>query len=135
MTDNPHLNVLIQLAKIDGETDGSELELIRQIGASQNVSDEDIDRVLQDAEKMDALPPLEHWTQEEKVELMIDLVLVMKIDGKIDKEEMDFGLKVTRKLGYNDDALIQLVSQIDEYSQEPITRELIKERVLSYQDH
>ncbi len=135
MTDNPHLNVLIQLAKIDGETDGSELELIRQIGASQNVSDEDIDRVLQDAEKMGALPPLEHWTQEEKVELMIDLVLVMKIDGKIDKEEMDFGLKVTRKLGYNDDVLIQLVSQIDEYSQEPVTRELIKERVLSYQDH
>lgn len=132
MTNNPHLNVLIQLAKIDGETDGSELELIRQIGASQSVSDEDIDRVLHDAEKTDALPPLEHWSRHEKIELMVDLVLVMKIDGKIEKDEMDFALKVSDKLGFKDNALVELVSHIDEFAEAPVTRESIREQVEDY---
>ena len=110
MKDNPHLNILVQLAKIDGETDVAELELIRQIGASQNVSDEDIEYIIEKTEALDTIPSLENLTKQEKVELMTNLVLVMKIDGRIDKEEMKFCLKVLRKLGYDEDALFDLVS-------------------------
>ena len=41
MASNPHLYILVQLAQIDGETDETELELIRQIGKSENLTDED----------------------------------------------------------------------------------------------
>lgn len=110
MADNPHLNILVQLAKIDGETDGSELELIREIGASQNVSDEDIEKIIDNTEAEDTIPSLEHLSREQKVDLMANLVHVMKIDGRIDKEEMKFSLRVLKKLGYDEDALFELVS-------------------------
>jgi tellurite resistance protein len=107
---NPHLNILIQLAKVDGETDPSELELIRQIGTSENIADADIDVIIESTNIVDSIPSLEHFSENEKAELMANLVMVMKIDGKLHKEEMKFCLDVIRKLGYNEDMLFELVS-------------------------
>lgn len=120
MANNPHLNILVQLAKIDGETDGSELDLIRQIGVSESISDEDIDTAIETTGIDDTIPSLENLSEEDKIELMTNLVLVMKIDGIVHKEEMKFCLKVIKKLGYNEDALFDLVSST--YSQ-PSTQE------------
>lgn len=115
MANNPHLNILVQLAKIDGETDGSELDLIRQIGVSENISDEDIDKAIETTGIEDIIPSLENLSEEDKIDLMTNLVLVMKIDGIVHKEEMKFCLKVIKKLGYDEDALFDLVSST--YSQ------------------
>jgi len=132
MKDNPHLNILVQLAKIDGETDVAELELIRQIGASQNVSDEDIEEIISNTEAEDTIPSLEELPKNEKIELMANLVLVMKIDGRIDKEEMKFCLKVLRKLGYEDDALFDLVSTTYIEKDAQVNKEDIKKRAEQY---
>lgn len=107
---NPHLNILVQLAKVDGETDPSELELIRQIGTSENISDADIDVIIESTQITDSIPSLEHFSEDEKAELMANLVMVMKIDGKMLKEEMKYCLNVIRKLGYDEDMLFELVS-------------------------
>ncbi len=115
MANNPHLNILVQLAKIDGETDGSELDLIRQIGVSENISDKDIDHAIETTEIEDSIPSLEDFTDEQKIDLMTSLVLVMKIDGIVHKEEMKFSLRVIKKLGYGEDELFDLVSST--YSQ------------------
>lgn len=132
MKDNPHLNILVQLAKIDGETDSAELELIRQIGASTNVSPEDIDQIIVNTAVEDSIPSLEHLPPEEKVELMTNLVLVMKIDGIIHKEEMKFCLKVLKKLGYDEDALFDLVSTTFVGSEQEVVREEVKKRAEKY---
>jgi tellurite resistance protein len=110
MKDNPHLNILVMMAKIDGETDGSELELIRQIGTSNNVSSEDIEMIIENTKADHTIPSLENLSREEKIDLMANLVLVMKIDGRIDKEEMKFCMRVLKKLGYEEEALFDLVS-------------------------
>ncbi len=110
MNINPHINILVQLAKIDGETDSAELELIRQIGASNKVSDEDIESIIKQTAAEDTIPSLEHLSREEKVSLMTNLVMVMKIDGKIHKEEMKFCMQVLKKLGYEENSLFDLVS-------------------------
>ena len=110
MTDNPHLNILVQLAMIDGETDEAELELIREIGASQNVSAEDIDEIIEKTEKKTSIPSIAHLPDNDKAELMANLILVMKIDGRVHKEEMKFCFKVLKKLGYDEEVLFDLVS-------------------------
>lgn len=132
MKDNPHLNILVQLAKIDGETDSAELELIRQIGASSNVNPEDIDEIIAKTAAEDTIPSLEHLSSEEKVELMSNLVLVMKIDGRIHKEEMKFCLRVIKKLGYDEDALFDLVSTTFVDPKQEVSRDDIKERAKKY---
>jgi tellurite resistance protein len=129
---NPHLNILIQLAKVDGETDPSELELIRQIGTSENIADADIDVIIESTNIVDSIPSLEHFSENEKAELMANLVMVMKIDGKLHKEEMKFCLDVIRKLGYNEDMLFELVSTtyIDPANDESLTE--LTERARQY---
>ena len=128
MANNPHLNILVQLAKIDGETDGSELDLIRQIGVSESISDEDIDAAIETTGIADTIPSLENLSEDDKIELMTNLVLVMKIDGIVHKEEMKFCLKVIKKLGYNEDALFDLVSSTYSKPSTPEQQEDVRTR-------
>lgn len=129
---NPHLNILVQLAKIDGETDEAELELIRQIGSSEQLSDTDIDTVIESTKASDSIPSLENFSPDEKATLMANLVMVMKIDGKIQKEEMRFCLDVIRKLGYNEDTLFELVSTT---YVNPSKEESLKELMIRAKEH
>ncbi|MEX2335962.1 MAG: hypothetical protein WD555_01670 [Fulvivirga sp.] len=132
MNGNPHINILVQLAKIDGETDVAELELIRQIGASNHVSPEDIDNIIATTAIEDTIPSLADLPKAQKVELMTNLVLVMKIDRRIHKEEMKFCLKVLKKLGYEEDALFDLVSTTFVDNEQEVDRENIKQRAEKY---
>lgn len=132
MKNNPHINILVQLAKVDGETDEAELELIRQIGASNHISDTDIEEIIKNAQAADTVPAIENWSKAEKAGLMKDLVMVMKIDGIVHKEEMKFCMKIIKKLGYPEDALFDLVSStyVDKATAE--NPELIKQRAEQY---
>ena len=131
MTDNPHLNILVQLAMIDGETDEAELELIREIGASQNVSAEDIDEIIEKTEKKTSIPSIEHLPDSDKAELMANLILVMKIDGRVHKEEMKFCFKVLKKLGYDEEVLFDLVSTTYVNPAEGINIDEIKQKAVN----
>jgi tellurite resistance protein len=132
MHENPHLNILVMMAKIDGETDEAELELIRQIGISKNVSFKDIEEIIKNTEADHNIPSLSKLNREQKVELMTNLVMVMKIDGRIDKEEMKFCLKVIQKLGYDESALFDLVATTYLDPARDIDIEEIKKRAEKY---
>ncbi|MDX1627240.1 MAG: TerB family tellurite resistance protein [Fulvivirga sp.] len=134
MKQNPHINILVQMAKIDGETHEAELELIREIGTSSSVSDEDIDDIIEKTEAADTLPSLEHLSKKDKVDLMTNLVMVMKIDGKIHKEEMKFCSNVIKKLGYDEDALFDLVSTIYTDANIEVNESEIRKRAEKYLD-
>ena len=129
---NPHLNILVQLAMVDGETDDTELELIREIGKSNRLSDEDIEKVIETTDASDSLPSLDQLTADEKAELMYNLVLMMKADGIVHKNEMTFCLKVTKKLGFDDNALYELVSSTDVDQELNLDKEKLKNEALKY---
>lgn len=116
------------MAQIDGETDETELELIRQIGKSENLSDEDIDKVIESTSVEDSIPSLDHFTDEEKLELMTNLVLVMKIDGIVHKNEMKFCLDMIKKMGYNENAFYELVSSTTNVIQSDEDIQIIRDK-------
>ncbi|WP_350112316.1 hypothetical protein [Fulvivirga sp.] len=132
LKENPHLNILVMMAKIDGETDQAELELIRQIGTSSNVSSEDIEKIIDQTRADSGIPSVELFSREEKIELMTNLVMVMKIDGRIDKEEMKFCWQVIKKLGYNEEALFDLVSTTYLDPSKSVDKNDIKKRAEQY---
>ena len=105
----PHIAVLIQLAKIDGTADRTELDLIRQIGSSHNVSDQDVDDAIAEAEASDAIPSLGHLSIDDRLELLYNLVLVMKADGIIHRDEMKFCLAIVIKLDFDEEVLFDLL--------------------------
>lgn len=87
---NVHLNVLIQLAKIDGEVVEEEWNLINEIGKSNGFSEDEI-KALFDAEEVH--DDLSKLSDDQKYDLIYSVVQLMKIDGKLYNEEIKFCAK------------------------------------------
>lgn len=128
----PHLKVLVQLAKVDGTADDTELELIRQIGSSNNVSSEEIDEAIAEAEASDPIPSLDHLSVDDRFELLYNLVLVMKADGIIDTEEVKFCKAMVRKLGFQEDVLQDLIEHSPDEDPDGTHQQEINSRARKY---
>ena len=104
-----HLNLLVQLAKIDGVVVQDEIDLIKQIGEANGMSSSDISACFEDPNLVEDLSRL---SDDEKYEYIYNIVQLMKIDGRLYKEEIRFCAKMASKLGYSEDVLLELMLKI-----------------------
>lgn len=104
-----HLNLLVQLARIDGVVVQDEIDLIKQIGEANGMSSSDISACFEDPSLIENLDVL---TADEKYEYIYNIVQLMKIDGRLYKEEIRFCAKLASKLGYSEDVLLELMLKI-----------------------
>ena len=128
----PHLKVLVQLAKIDGMADETELELIRQIGSSNNVSDEDVESAIEQAEALDSIPSLSHLNVDDRFDLLYNLVLIMKADGIIDRTEMKFCLEIAKRVGFKEEVLFDLIEHSPDEDPEGRHKQELIDRAQKY---
>ena len=91
------LNVLINLAAIDKIMDAKEVKLIQMIGMANGISREEIDTMIKNPQ---TIVDMAHMTADEKFEHLYYLVTLMKADGKIFQNEIDFCETVASRLGY-----------------------------------
>lgn len=98
------LAILIELANRDGEIDASERRLIHQIGQAHDHDEEEINELIKNT------PAINYGklSNDERFEMLYDLVRLMKVDGKIFDEEILYCLDVARKLGYPMEAVMEL---------------------------
>ncbi|MEQ9220958.1 MAG: TerB family tellurite resistance protein [Cyclobacteriaceae bacterium] len=124
-----HLNLLVQLAKIDGVVVQDEIDLIKKIGKANGMSSEEISECFEDP---NLIEDLDHLTADEKYDYIYNIVQLMKIDGRLYKEEIRFCAKVISKLGYQEDVLRELILKI--YSDENIStdKSSLKETIQQY---
>lgn len=104
-----HLNLLVQLAKVDGVVVQDEIDLIKQIGEASGMSSEDISACFEDPSRIDELEKL---SDDEKYEYLYNIVQLMKIDGRLYKEEIRFCARMASRLGYREDVLLELMLKI-----------------------
>lgn len=110
---NAHIRVLVQLAKVDGEASHEELELIREIGSSQNVSPSELEDALSNIGDT-TYESLENFSEEEKIDMINDLIDVTLADGRIDESELSFCYNVVERLGLNREVFSQIVSEVQD---------------------
>jgi uncharacterized membrane protein YebE (DUF533 family) len=91
------LNILINLAAIDRMIDAKEVKLIHMIGAANGFSKEEVDEMIRHPY---TILNMSEMTSDEKFEHLYYLVTLMKSDGKIFQNEIDFCEKIASKLGY-----------------------------------
>ncbi|MEO9806664.1 MAG: TerB family tellurite resistance protein [Reichenbachiella sp.] len=104
-----HLNILVQLAKVDGIVVQEEVDLINEVGKANGMTEEEI------ASCFDVELPigdLSDLSDDEKYDLIYSIVQLMKIDGKLYNEEIKFCAKMSAKLGYEEDVLFELMLKI-----------------------
>jgi uncharacterized membrane protein YebE (DUF533 family) len=110
------INILIQLATIDGHLAGKEKKLIEHIAKVNNVDDATISQLLNQPEP---IGDLNHLTEEERFEYLYMVIQLMKVDGQVFKSEIVFCENIAEKLGYKKKVVSELSKNI--YSDPSIT--------------
>ncbi|WP_258105793.1 TerB family tellurite resistance protein [Marinoscillum sp. MHG1-6] len=124
-----HLNLLVQLARIDGVVVQEEIDLIKQIGEANGMSSDDITGCFEDPTLIEDLSGL---TEDEKYEYIYSIVQLMKIDGRLYKEELAFCARMASKLGYDEGVLLELMLKIYSDPHLSADKELIKDTIQEY---
>ena len=124
-----HLNMLVQLARVDGVVVKEEIDLIKKIGKSNGMTSEEISESFEDPsiiEEMDSL------TDDLRYDYMYNVVQLMKVDGRIYKEEIKFCARIASNLGYEEGVLREMMLKI--YSDPHITtdKESLKSTIQQY---
>lgn len=121
MSSIDQLHVLVQLAKVDGVVVQDEIDLIKQIGEAHGLSSEEISACFDDPDT--EIRDLSDMGDDEKYEYIYNLVQLMKIDGRLYKEEINFCSRLAGKLGYDEAVLLELMVKI--YSDPDITTDKV----------
>ncbi len=91
------LNVLINLAAIDMFIDVKEVKLIHMIGKSNGMSEAEVDAMIKNPV---VITNLGLMTEDEKFEHLYYLITMMKSDGRVLKNEIDFCETIAHRLGF-----------------------------------
>ncbi len=117
------------MAKVDGVVVKEEIDLITQVGKANGMTDEEINECFMREIPIEDLSEIPDDT---KYEYIYSIVQLMKIDGRLYKEEINFCAKMASKLGYDKDVLLELILKI--YSDPHISadKEEIKSTIQNY---
>ncbi len=126
------LSILVQLAKVDGVVVQDEIDLIKKIGEAHGLSSSEISACFDNPTEEGEMSTL---SDDEKYDYIYNVVQLMKIDGRLYKEEIGFCAKVASKLGYDESVLLELMLKI--YSDPDITtdKESLKSAIQKYLRH
>src|SRR6267154_1544565 len=91
------LNVLINLAAIDMFIDVKEVKLIHMIGKANGITEAEVDAMIKNPVTITSLNLM---TDDEKFEHLYYLITMMKSDGRVLKNEIDFCETIAHRLGY-----------------------------------
>ena len=123
------LNILIQLATIDGTLAGKERKLIEHMARVNNIDENEISELLNQPQPIANLANL---TEDERFEYLYMDIQLMKIDGQVFKSEIVFCEDIAEKLGFKKKVVAELSKYI--YSDPSITsdRQMLRNRAAKY---
>ena len=119
----------MQLARVDGIVVQEEIDLITEIAIKFGMTSDEISACFEDPSKIGDLTDL---PSDEKYEHIYNMVQLMKIDGRLYKEEIQYCAKMATRLGYDEEVLTELMLKI--YSDPHITtdKDSLKSAIQKY---
>lgn len=103
MKDVVKFRALVGIAQADGVFDSSEKEFIRHLAELDGFSMPELKELLKNADKTGKL--IKDLDFDDRVEILIYTVKLMKIDGKVLISEIKFSEKVAKALGFEEKAV------------------------------
>ncbi|WP_420317129.1 hypothetical protein [Ekhidna sp.] len=103
MKDVVKFRALVGIAQADGVFDNTEKEFIRHLASLEGLSMSELKEQLKGPEKTGTL--IKDLKFDDKVDILIYMVKLMKIDGKVLLSEIKFSEKVAKALGFEEKAI------------------------------
>lgn len=126
------LNVLINLAAIDHIIESKESKLIHLIGKANQISSDEIEAMIKNPEPVSGFGIM---TPDEKFDHLCYLIRMMKADGRIINDEIEFCESLAERLGFRKGVVRELSGHI--YSDPNIQsdKELLRKKADKYLRH
>ena len=126
------ISILINIANSDGEFARIEREFIRKIAKQGGMSEEEFEKTVDEPGEMSDDFSGDDLSMDEKFEIIHAIVLLMNVDGKLKKEEINYCLKVARQLGYKESVLFEFITAVTNGQSFSVEKEVIKPKVQQY---
>jgi uncharacterized tellurite resistance protein B-like protein len=103
------LSILVHLSKADKVIAEEEYRLILHVAEGLGLDNDGAAKIIHDP---NPIPKLSNLPPEEKFEYLINVVRVMKADGKIHQKEVSFCEKLAFRLGYKPGVISELSAYV-----------------------
>ena len=105
------IHTLLHLAQVDGNVSGSELALIYKIAVAKGVPMFEVEQMIQNPPQQ--AETLDELSDDDRFEYIYTIILMIKMDGKLDEREFDMCNKYAEALGYHHHVISELMSLIE----------------------
>lgn len=108
------MSLLIQLSLVDGNISQTEQDMIYNIGRSNGMSDEDIEKILHEhlRNARHELPDMTHLTEDDKILYLYNIIRLMKADKEVYLTEIRYCENIAQKLGFKKKVVGELSSKV-----------------------
>ena len=105
------IRTLLHLAQVDGNISGSELALIYKIAIEKSLPMFEIEQLIRNPpQEQEELTKL---TRDERFEYLYAIVLMAKMDARLDQRELELCQSYAQSLGYAPQAIQELLEMIN----------------------
>lgn len=104
------IRTLLHLAQSDGTVSGSEMALIHKIAVAKGLPMFEVEQISQ--QQLDAQEDLDQLTPDEKYEYIYTIILMIKMDGRLDDREIETCTQYAVALGYEDGVIPALLGMV-----------------------
>jgi len=101
-----HFKNLVAVSFSDGELEAPELAFMRSRAEEMGLAKDKVEELFKNAHNLEFVPP---ETEEEREELLGDVVYLAMVDGEIEPPEYQLCLKVAKKLEMDQEDLDMLI--------------------------
>jgi len=130
---NERFRTLVKLALVDDQLDESERSFIYQLAESVSFSEDLLNNMICDElEGKESSLDLNGLSFDDKISILVDLVKLMKADGKVLSSEVEFCEKVVKTLGFKEKAVGFLSAVVPVDSGVPLDESKIHFRMRKY---
>ncbi len=93
---------MVRLALVDDQFETKEKEYIQDLAKMHKVSSEDLNQIIEEEleNKSEFAPILQNLDYDGKIEVLADLVRMMKVDGEVYLSEIKFCEAIAQSLGF-----------------------------------
>ena len=105
---------MVRLALVDDQFETKEKEYIQDLAKMHRVSNEDLDQIIEEEleNKSEFAPVLRNLDYDGKIEVLSDLVRMMKVDGEVYLSEIKFCEAIAKSLGFKQKSIGFLAENI-----------------------
>ncbi len=116
----------------DGEMPRSEMNLIKELGEKEGLSEGEVKEIISNPMQLEDMNFWNDIGDNDRFEFMYNIYLLMKADGKLVKEEINYCLQVAKLLGYRESVLFEFITAVQSDDSLNFSKPEVKDKVQKY---